>query len=259
MHAYAGFMLCVRALGKTYRGPGIFSRERVRVLDDVTFEVPERRIVGLVGANGAGKTTILHVIAGLVRPDRGEVELDDSPLTPPRAHRAVALCSSADRSFYYRMTLRANLEFFGALQGLHGRALRERIDAALAATDLHGFADRRYSGCSTGVRQRLTFARALLCDARVVLLDEPTRAVDALHAQRLHRFIRGTLCSDLGKAIVLATNSLEEAWSVCDTIVLLSRGRVLAVDTPQALSERVSWRVLKLPEPEDLFDREYAG
>lgn len=240
---YSCRVLSARLLTKTYRCGGLLGRERSIVLDGITFDAYRGEIVGLVGANGAGKTTILHAIAGLLRLDGGTIDLDGTALSPARAQRAVALCSSADRSFYYRITLRDNLRFFGALYGLRGPVLTERIDYALAVTDLASYADRVYFRCSTGTRQRLTIARALLSDAPVFLFDEPTRAVDPLHAEQLHRFMRQTLCEQLNKIVVLATNVLAEAWDLCDRIVLLANGRVLDADTPVALRERFATRV----------------
>ncbi|HET7813313.1 MAG TPA: ABC transporter ATP-binding protein [Candidatus Baltobacteraceae bacterium] len=228
-------MLRIRGVGKSYRH-GLFARRtQTSVLHDVTFDASPGEIVGVAGANGAGKTTLLHVIAGLVLAERGSVELDGRPLTPARAQREVALCSSADRSFYYRLTLRDNLRFFGRLYGLSGGELNDRIAQALERMDLIAQSGKRYSRCSTGTRQRLTFARALLSDAPVLLLDEPTRAVDPLHTQRLHEFIRNDLALEARKIVVLATNQLDEAWGVCDRVVLLSGGKTVAVDTPDVL------------------------
>lgn len=247
-------MLSVRLLCKAYRCGSLLRGSVRTVLRDVSLEVHPGEIVGLVGANGAGKTTILHAIAGLVEPDSGTVSIDGREVTSQTAQRVVALCSSADRSFYYRLTLRQNLSFFGALYGLNGETLRSRIERALETTDLCGFADYRYNRCSTGTRQRLTFARALLQDAPVFLLDEPTRAVDPLHAQRLHSFIRQTLSGDLRKTVILATNNLQEAWEVCDRIVLLSQGRVVDAGTPQALAARFAKRVCYRIEFERMDD-----
>jgi ABC-2 type transport system ATP-binding protein len=257
--SYTGRVLTVRSLAKTYRrGFPLLRRTVTAVLHDVSFDVDDGEVVGLLGPNGAGKTTILHAIAGLLYVDGGEMRIDGEPLTPVRASRLVALCSSADRSFYYRLTLRENLRFFGRLQGLHGGRLTQRIDAALEVTNLASFAGRRYSRCSSGVRQRLTFARALLSDAPIVLLDEPTRAVDPLHAQMMRRFVRETLCGELRKAVVLATNVLEEAWTTCDRIVLLSAGRPVAIDTPAALGKRFTTHAYDLPAPDELFRSEQA-
>lgn len=229
-------VLCVRSLAKSYRY-GFFRRSRRRVLDGVDFDVARGEIVGLVGANGAGKTTILHIIAGLLRPDGGTVEIDGS----------AALCSSADRSFYYRLSMRENLRFFGSLYGLHGRALTDRIDYALRLAQLQDVADRRYSSCSSGMRQRLTFARALLSDADLLLLDEPTRAIDPLHTKLLHDFIRDELANRQRKAILLATNVLHEAWTLCDRVLVLSDGVATPVNTAY------------MSTPDELFATEMAG
>lgn len=207
-------------LAKAYRR-GLLRRGSVAVLNGVSFEVAGGEAVALLGANGAGKTTILHAIAGLVQLDSGTIE----------ARGNVALCSSADRSFYYRLSLRENLRFFGALAGLQGRELRERVQTALDVTDLNGPADRRYSACSTGMRQRLTLARALLSDADILLLDEPTRGIDPLHAQQIHRFIREELVQRRKKAIVLATNVLDEAWSVGDRVFVIAGGSARETST----------------------------
>jgi ABC-2 type transport system ATP-binding protein len=229
-------VLCVRSLTKSYRD-GFFARGRARVLDGIDFDIARGEIVGLVGSNGAGKTTILHIIAGLLRADGGTVHVDGT----------AALCSSADRSFYYRLTMRQNLRFFGRLYGLRGRALTERIDYALHLTQLDEVADRRYMSCSSGMRQRLTLARALLCDGDLLLLDEPTRAVDPLHTRLLHEFIREELANRQRKAILLATNVLHEAYTLCDRVLVLSEGRVTPV-TPAEISA-----------PHELFPTELAG
>ncbi|HEY9180573.1 MAG TPA: ATP-binding cassette domain-containing protein [Candidatus Baltobacteraceae bacterium] len=253
-------MLRIQSLTKSYPR-GWLSKTRVPVLTGVSFDVRPGEIVGVVGGNGAGKSTLLHAVAGLLSVDSGTISLDGRILSEARARLAVSLCSSADRSFYYRLTLRANLQFFGALLGLRGRALERRIADALAVADLADVADVLYGSCSTGTRQRLTFARALLSDARLLLLDEPTRAVDPLHAEQLHRFIRVTLCESFGKTILVATNVLEEAWNLCDRVVLLAGGRVVAADTPQALNERFgkAERRAQVPTARALFLEEHAG
>jgi ABC-2 type transport system ATP-binding protein len=236
---YACSVLSVRSLKKTFKlGTWPRARQAIEVLDGIDFNVAAGEIVGLLGANGAGKTTVLHAIAGLLRPDKGWIGFNGTSLDASQARSVVGLCSSADRSFYYRLTLRENLVFFGRLYGLRGDALSRRVAELFDLTDLSGVAGRQYSRCSTGMRQRLGVARALLHDPPVLLLDEPTRAIDPLHAQKLRTFIRADLAARSRKAIVLATNSLEEAWTVCDRIVVLAGGRCIATDTPVALQQR---------------------
>lgn len=226
-------MVRVTGLQKTYplqRFP-FSGKRRARVLSGVDFEVRRGEVVGVLGANGAGKTTILHIIAGLTHADSGSVTFE--------GERSIGICSSADRSFYFRLTLRENLRFFGKLAGLSGAVLSNRIESLFESLELGEFADRRYAQCSTGTRQRTALARALLNDPAILLLDEPTRAIDPLHAERFRRFVRD-LAATGGKAVVLATNLLEEAWSTCDRILLIESGRGIAVDTPSALQRRLT-------------------
>lgn len=230
-------VLRVVSLRKTY--------QRTRVLDGVSFEAAPGEIVGLLGANGAGKTTVLHCIAGLTRPDSGIIEFDGVPRTDAR--RLVGLCTSADRSFYFRLSLRANLEFFARLYGLYGTRLKERVDTVLDCVNLREYDAQTYAQTSTGMRQRLALARSLLHDPPVLLLDEPTRAVDALHAARFRAYLRETLVTQQRKTIVLATNLLEEAWSLCDRVVFLSNGRGRAINTPAAFGsmQRMLFEVVR--------------
>ncbi|MGZ3497135.1 MAG: ATP-binding cassette domain-containing protein [Vulcanimicrobiaceae bacterium] len=201
---------------------------RRTVLEAVSFDAVSGSVVGVLGANGAGKSTLLQIVAGLVKPDRGRVFVDGT----------VALCGSADRSFYYRLTLRENLRFFGALVGLRGATLQRRLDEVLHQNDLQSVADRLYSRCSSGMRQRANIARALLSDPQLLALDEPTRAVDPVHAQALRRYVRETLVKERGKTVLLATNVVEEAWELCDRVALLDGGRIVAFGTLQELAHR---------------------
>jgi ABC-2 type transport system ATP-binding protein len=224
--------------------------ERIVVLRDVSFHVAPGEIFGLLGENGAGKTTLLHMLATLVQPDSGTVTIEgiDSTRNPMHARRSIGMCGSADRSFYYRLTLRENLRFFGSLCGLHGNALAARIDELLTLVELEKFADRTYGRCSSGIRQRANVARALIADPPLLLLDEPTRTVDPVHAHAIHRLVREQLAGVMRKTVVLATNVVEEAWGLCDRLCVLSEGRLGQVWHP---NERAQ------PSHEELF-RELA-
>jgi ABC-2 type transport system ATP-binding protein len=213
---------------------------RIHVLRGITFEAARGEIVGLLGANGAGKSTTLQSIAGLTIPDAGSIEIDGRPLHWREARALIGLCSSADRSFYYRLSVRENLRFFATLHGLRGTRLRQRVDDVIERLVLTEVAERRYASCSTGMRQRLSLARALLHDPPILLLDEPTRAIDPLHAERFRTFVRKELAQAQQKIVILATNVLDEAWSTCDRILLINGGRGIAVDTPAALQQRLT-------------------
>jgi ABC-2 type transport system ATP-binding protein len=211
--------------------------ERRTALDRVSFGVRRGELFGLLGANGAGKSTILRVLAGQLIPDDGVVRVGgtDAAVTPLELRRKVSLCCTDERSFYYRLTARLNLEYFGALVGLAGARLRERITEVARAVDLEGDLDRRFDSFSSGMKQRLGIARALLGDPEVLIFDEPTRAVDPAHAAAIRTFIREELVARRGKTVLLATNLLEEAWELCERIAVLRRGRVAAIAPPSEL------------------------
>ena len=216
---------------------------RFLAADDVSFRVHRGELFGLVGANGAGKSTILQVLSGLITPDSGRVIVNgvDAAADPIGLRRQIGLCTAEERSFYYRLTARQNFEFFGELAGLSGNALRERIAFVTSLVDLEGTLDRRFETFSSGMRQRLAIARALLGEPEVLLLDEPTRAVDPVHAASIRRFVR-SLVVDHGKSVVLCTNLLEEAWELCDRVAIIVKGRIVTVATPQELLANVARR-----------------
>jgi ABC-2 type transport system ATP-binding protein len=214
--------------------------ERRRVLDGVTFGVRKGELFGLLGTNGAGKSTILRIISGLVSPDGGNVRVGgfDASTSPAAMRRIVGLCCTDDRSFYYRLSARHNLEYFGSLAGLDGARLRERIVEVARAVDLNADLDRRFDSFSSGMKQRLGIARALLGDPEVLIFDEPTRAVDPAHAAAIRSFIRDELIGRHGKTVLLATNQLDEAWELCDRIAVLRSGRIAVVAPPSELDVR---------------------
>jgi ABC-2 type transport system ATP-binding protein len=210
---------------------------RRQVLFDVSLSVTRGELFGLLGPNGAGKSTLLKLLATLTVPDRGRMTIDgiDVAAEPLEAKRRIALCTSDERSFYFRLTARQNLEFFGALMGLSGAHLRRRIDECSALVDLRQHLDRRFGGFSSGMRVRLTVARALLADPTIMFFDEPTRAVDPVHAEDLRALIRNDLVERAGKTVVLATNLLEEAWELCDRVAVVNHGRIVALGPPREL------------------------
>jgi ABC-2 type transport system ATP-binding protein len=232
------------------------SKERRNtVLHDVNLEVRRGELIGLLGANGAGKTTLLKMMATLTLPDRGSIEIDgiDVGRNPILARSRIGFCSSDDRSFYFRLTARENMRFFGALVGLRGRRLERRIEETLRDVSLRAVMDRRFGEFSSGMRQRMTVARALLNDPEIVFFDEPTRAVDPLHAEELRRMIRKDLVERRGKTVILATNVLEEAWSICDRVAIVSGGTIVAVAPPRELGSQQRDTLADPPTPIELF------
>ncbi len=234
---------------------------RRQVLFDVNLTVPRGELFGLLGPNGAGKSTLLKLLATLTVPDRGTMTIDgiDVAAEPLEAKRRIALCTSDERSFYFRLTARQNLEFFGALMGVSGALLRKRIDECADLVDLRAHLDRRFGGFSSGMRVRLTVARALLADPSIMFFDEPTRAVDPVHAEDLRALIRQSLVERAGKTVVLATNLLEEAWQMCDRVAVINHGRIVALGPPRELDVELGavarYRVTLADVDDDLLER----
>jgi ABC-2 type transport system ATP-binding protein len=210
---------------------------RRQVLHDITLDVRRGELFGLLGPNGAGKSTLLKLLSTLTTADRGRMTIDglDVARDPIAAKRRIGMCTGDERSFYFRLTARQNLEFFGALVGLGGATLHRRIKECAELVDLSNALDRRFGGFSSGMRVRLTMARALLADPPLLFLDEPTRAVDPVHAQELRGLIRGNLVQGAGKTVVLATNLLDEAWELCDRVAVVNHGRIVALGPPREL------------------------
>ncbi len=219
-------------------------RERRVVLDDIDLTIPRGSVFGLLGPNGAGKTTLLKLMSTLLLPDRGEIFVDgvDAVAQPMEVKRRIGLCTSEERAFYYRLTARANLEFFAILAGLPRRIVAARVIEVAKTVDIARVLDVEVRTYSTGMRQRLAVARAMLADPEVLFFDEPTRAVDPVHTEAIRTLMRDRLARELGKTVVVSTNVLAEAWSICDTVVILSDGRIVAQGTPLELGSRFADR-----------------
>ncbi|MCX6573635.1 MAG: ABC transporter ATP-binding protein [Candidatus Aminicenantes bacterium] len=205
-----------------------FDRRSVTALDGLDLEVGRGRVFCLLGPNGAGKTTLLKILATLVLPDGGRalVEGHDVAREPGRAKAAAGFAVGDERSFYWRLTGRQNLEFFAALYGLRGGDRDRRVSELLRLAGLDEAADLRFNGYSTGMRQMLAFARALLADAAILLVDEPTRSLDPQAADRIRSFLRSELAGRQGKTVLWATHDLGEAADCADDIAVIDRGRI---------------------------------
>jgi len=205
----------------------------VLALRDLSLAVRRGETLGLLGTNGAGKTTLLKILATLILPNAGKATVHgwDVVQDAGQVRGTVGVVTGAERSFYWRLTGRQNLEFFAAFQGLGARATAARIEELRWRLGLDAL-DRRFGLYSTGMRQRLAIARALLPQPAVLLMDEPTRSLDPLATAALYRVIRSTRA---GCTIVLATHSLAEAEALCDRVAILHRGRLLAWGTVSEL------------------------
>jgi ABC-2 type transport system ATP-binding protein len=222
------------------RVENLYKRYGARVaVSGISFDIAAGQTVGLLGPNGAGKTTAIAMISGITRPDSGQVTLGDTRLTQDAAamKRRVGLVPQ-DLALYEELSAWANLQLFGGLYGLTADRLRQRAEAALALVGLSDRRVERVSKFSGGMKRRLNIAAALLHDPDLILLDEPTVGVDPQS--------RNAIIDNLdelkrrGKTLLYTTHYMEEAQRLCDRVVILDHGRILANDTVASFSEKYS-------------------
>ena len=212
-------------------------RREVHAVRDVTFDAPDGAITGLLGPNGAGKTTLLRMIATLVIPDAGTAVVDGLDAVADRyAVRARIGALSDARGLYPRLTARENVRYYGALHGLAGKPLEQRIDTLFATLGLTPIGDRRTAGFSQGEKMKVAIARALVHDPDTILLDEPTNGLDVMSVRMLREALRGLRAQ--GKCLLFSSHVMQEVAALCDRIVVLSQGRVVAEGTAPELIAR---------------------
>ena len=214
----------------------------VEALKHVSFEVYTGEIFGLIGRNGAGKTTLAKIVATLVQPSEGTVAVRgfDSVRDDQHVRRQIGLASAEERSFYWRLTAEQNLLFFARLHGLADREAKRRIQELFGKLELEDASRRRFGELSSGNKQRLSIARALLASPPILLLDEPTRSLDPLAAASMRQMIKSLAEQDPPATILFTSHNLAEVETLCDRVAIISRGRIRAIDTPVSLRNLTS-------------------
>jgi sodium transport system ATP-binding protein len=198
----------------------------VLAVDQVSLRVEPGEVYGLLGANGAGKTTTLRMLAGLLTPTEGQATIAGfCPINDPIQVKRIIGYLTGDTALYARLTPRETMQFFGGVSGFSGALLTDRIEALARDLDLFSFLDRRCGTLSTGQRQRVAIARALIHDPQVLILDEPTAALDVVSARFINQRVRAEAAR--GRAVLLSTHKLSEAQLVCDRIGVLHAGRLI--------------------------------
>ncbi len=208
----------------------------VLAVDGVDFVAHDGKVTGLLGPNGAGKTTTLRMLYALMRPDRGRILVDDvdAVLDPGEARARLGVLPDVS-GLYPRLTARETIHYFGELQGLDARTIEARTEALLDELDLRTVADRRTAGFSHGERTKVALARALVHSPRNVLLDEPTNGLDVMSTRALREMVRRM--RDDGRSVILSSHVMQEVSALCDSIVVISRGKVVAQGSPDELRE----------------------
>jgi ABC-2 type transport system ATP-binding protein len=202
-------------------------------VDGVTLQVGEGEVFGLLGPNGAGKTTLVKILCTLLIPSSGRAVVSGHDVIREGrlVREKIGLVASDERSFYWRLTGRQNLQFFAALHRLFGKAAERRIDALAEAMALREVLEQRFNGYSTGMRQRLAIARGLLTDPPILIMDEPTKGVDPINGHALLALIRERVSGAFKKTVLITTHILSEAEQVCDRVAIMSQGKVLVSGT----------------------------
>jgi sodium transport system ATP-binding protein len=237
-------MIEARHLVKRFRDK---RRGAVCAVNDVSFSCRPGEIYGLLGANGAGKTTMLRMLATILAPSEGTAIVAgfDVAKEPQKVRSSVGFLSTAT-ALYGRLSAQEMVEYFGRLQGLDEPTLRRRIDQIFERLEMDDFRDRRCDMLSTGMKQKVSIARTLVHDPTVMIFDEPTVDLDVMAARTIAAFIRE--CRDAGKTVVFSTHVMREVEKLCDHIGIIHNGKLLAEGTLPQLRERFAVQDL-----EDLF------
>jgi ABC-type multidrug transport system ATPase subunit len=206
-------------------------------LRGISFQVKRGEAVALLGTNGAGKTTLLRILATLLLPTKGTAVIAgfDSVRNSAEVRRCLGYHAGSDLGFYSRLTGRENLRFFGRLNHLSDSLLRSRIPALAKRFQIEDALDRQLRTLSSGTIQRLSLLRAMIHEPDVLLLDEPTRSLDALAAADFRGFLKSEVLANLGTTLLFASHTLSEIELLAHRVAILNEGNLIAIDTPAAL------------------------
>ena len=199
----------------------------VNAVDGVSFTARDGEITGLLGPNGAGKTTTLRMLYTLMQPERGSITIDgiDASREPEAVRRALGVLPDA-RGVYKRLTARENIAYFGELHGMSRSAIAERTRTLASALDMDDILDRQTEGFSQGQRTKTAIARALVHDPKNVILDEPTNGLDVMTTRAMRGFLQQL--KGEGRCVIFSSHIMQEVAALCDRIVIIAKGRVVA-------------------------------
>jgi sodium transport system ATP-binding protein len=223
-------MIALQNLHKTFKT----KKSEVKAVSGVDFTAADGQITGLLGPNGAGKTTTLRMLYTLMQPDAGQVLIDgvDVAADPMAARRSLGVLPDA-RGVYKRLTARENIAYFGRLHGLDTATINARTERLVQALNMQDFVDRRTEGFSQGQRTKTAIARALVHDPRNVVLDEPTNGLDVMTTRGLREFLKQLRGE--GRCVVFSSHIMQEVAALCDRIVIIAKGTVVAAGTADEL------------------------
>jgi ABC-2 type transport system ATP-binding protein len=209
-------------------------------VDNINFKIKKGEIFGFLGPNGAGKTTTIKMISTLLRPTSGTVIVNGKDVVenPMDALTNIGTVLAGERSTYWKLTGRENLEYFAAMNGITGKKAKEKANHILKRFELDKRADETVEKYSTGMKQRIALAKALIAEPEILILDEPTSGLDPQSARNLREIILEI--KEEGRTIFLTTHYMEEADQLSDRIGIIDHGKIIALDTPENLKRSLN-------------------
>ncbi|MCW4047004.1 MAG: ABC transporter ATP-binding protein [Candidatus Bathyarchaeota archaeon] len=211
---------------------------KVTAVDHLSLEIKKGELFGLLGPNGAGKTTLVKMLCTLLPPDEGTARVNGFDIVKDQMNvkRSIGtLFSVGERGFFWRLSGYRNLEFYAAIHNVPHNRIDERVMEVLRLVGLEDRAFEFFQKYSGGMKRKLSLARALLPDPPVLLLDEPTTGLDVVSSRSIREFIRNELSKKAGKTVLYTTHYIEEASQICDRIGIMNKGKIIALDTPDAI------------------------
>lgn len=214
-------------------------QKKVTVLKEICLTAYPGEVLALLGPNGAGKTTLLKILASLIEPDSGRAMAGDLNISrePEKAKEIIGFVNTNDRSFYWRLTVQQNLEFFARLHNLSSHSLKRRVAHSLNIVGLADKASVTFATLSAGQRQKLAIARALLNDSSILLFDEPTNSLDPTSSKALLQFVRQELVDTQQKTVIWCTHLLHEAEKISDRFAFLHHGKIIHMGKKEDLQQ----------------------
>lgn len=233
-------MIKTFSLSKTFQDK---KRGEIKAVDSADLECQPGKIFGLLGLNGAGKTTLMRLLSTVLKPTSGTARVNGfDVLSEPEKVRSNIGFLSSDTALYPRLTAQEIVTYFARLNGLEDDFIRQRIDQLFKIFDMESFRDRRVDKLSSGMKQKVSLARTIVHDPKVLILDEPTLGLDVITSRNIIRFIRQA--REENKCILFSTHIMYEAEKLCDEIAIIHKGKILATGTLNKLQDSVGLKNL---------------
>lgn len=223
-------MLEVKNLTKKFK--------KVTVVDNLSFTANKGEIVGLLGENGAGKTTTLRMISTMLKISQGEIKVNgfDATKDPEKVRKEIGILFGGDVGLYDRLTARENIRYFANLYGMSKDEANNRIDELASEFKMIEYINNKVSKFSRGMKQKVSIARSIIHNPRVMLFDEPSTGLDVSATRSVQKFI--LKCKEEGKAVVLSSHSMYEVEKLCDRVAIIHKGKIVEVGTIPELKEK---------------------